>query len=107
MVADHLPEDMGDKSWLPSKRQVGFGINFPVRIAPPTSKEEGAGVVGEYFWDGWTNTLFFVDPKNKITAVLMTHYYPFGGTPVQKRFRDAVYSNIPEAHYQPPDAFKD
>lgn len=100
MVADHLPEDVGDKSWLPSKGQVGFGINFAVRIAPPASEEEGAGVVGEYFWDGWTNTLFFVDPKNKITAVLMTHYYPFGGTPVQKRFRDAVYSNIPEAHYQ-------
>lgn len=107
MTTDHLPKDVGDKSWLPSKGQVGFGINFAVRNAPPASQDEAAGVVGEFFWDGWTNTLFFVDPANKITAVLMTHYYPFGGTPVQKRFRDAVYSNIPEAHYQPPDAFKD
>src|SRR5690606_1947634 len=35
MATDALPPTIGDKSWLPSKGQVGFGIDFAVRIAPP------------------------------------------------------------------------
>jgi CubicO group peptidase (beta-lactamase class C family) len=53
--------------------------------------------VGEFFWDGAADTLFWVDPKNKITAVLFTQYRPFGKVPLHKAFRDAVYSAIPEA----------
>ena len=49
------------------------------------------------FWDGAADTLFWVDPKNKITAVLFTQYRPFGKVPLHKAFRDAVYSAIPEA----------
>ena len=36
-------------------------------------------------WDGAADTLFWVDPKNKITAVLFTHYKPFGKVPLHKR----------------------
>jgi len=36
-------------------------------------------------------------PKNKITAVLFTQYRPFGKVPLHKAFRDAVYSQIPDA----------
>jgi hypothetical protein len=43
------------------------------------------------------NTLFWVDPLNKITAVLFTQYKPFGKVPLHKVFRDAVYSHIPDA----------
>ena len=53
--------------------------------------------MGEFFWDGAQDTLFWVDPQNKITAVLFTQYSPFGKVPLHKAFRDAVYSGIPEA----------
>jgi CubicO group peptidase (beta-lactamase class C family) len=98
MATDAMPSNITDKSWLPSKGQVGFGINLAVRTAPPASPNEAAGVVGEFFWDGWSNTLFFIDPKYKITAVLFNHYYPFGNVPIQKNFRDAVYFSTSEAH---------
>jgi len=97
MATDALPADVGDKGFLPTKGQVGFGIDFAVRIRPPANSQEAAGAVGEFFWDGAADTLFWVDPLNKITAVLFTQYVPFGKVPLHKAFRDAVYSNIPEA----------
>jgi CubicO group peptidase (beta-lactamase class C family) len=92
-----MPQGVTDVSWLPTKGSVGFGIDFAVRIGPPANAQEASGAVGEFFWDGAANTLFWVDPKNKITAVLFTQYKPFGKAPLHKEFRDAVYRNIPEA----------
>jgi CubicO group peptidase (beta-lactamase class C family) len=97
MATDAMPAEVTDKSWLPTKGQVGFGIDFAVRIRPPASAQEASGAVGEFFWDGADDTLFWVDPKNKITAVLFTQYRPFGKVPLHKAFRDAVYSAIPDA----------
>jgi CubicO group peptidase (beta-lactamase class C family) len=97
MTTDALPADVTDTGFLPTKGQVGFGIDFAVRIRPPANAQEASGAVGEFFWDGAADTLFWVDPKNKITAVLFTQYKPFGKVPLHKAFRDAVYSQIPDA----------
>ncbi len=97
MATDAMPAEVTDKSWLPDKGQVGFGINFAVRTAPPVDKGEASGTVGEFFWDGAANTLFWVDPKNNIAAVLFTQYRPFGGVSLHKSFRDAVYQADTEA----------
>jgi CubicO group peptidase (beta-lactamase class C family) len=97
MATDALPQDVTDKGFLPTKGQVGFGIDFAVRIRPPANAQEASGAVGEFFWDGAADTLFWVDPTNRITAVLFTQYKPFGKVPLHKAFRDAVYSEIPEA----------
>ncbi len=97
MATDALPKDITDISWLPSKGSVGFGIDFAVRITPPKDAKEASGQVGEFFWDGAGNTLFWVDPVNEITAVLFTQYRPFGRVPLHKNFRDAVYHNVPQA----------
>nr|MBO2467379.1 serine hydrolase [Xanthomonadaceae bacterium] len=92
MASDALPAGLQDRSWLPSKGQVGFGIDFAVRVAPPRDAREASGEVGEFFWDGLANTLFWVDPANRIAAVLFAQWIPFGGVPLHKAFRDAVYA---------------
>jgi CubicO group peptidase (beta-lactamase class C family) len=97
MATDAMPAEVTDTSWLPSKGQVGFGIDFAVRIRPPVDAHEASGAIGEFFWDGAADTLFWVDPKNKITAVLFTQYRPFGKVPLHKAFRDAVYAAFPDA----------
>jgi CubicO group peptidase (beta-lactamase class C family) len=98
MATDAMPKDVADKSWLPSKGQVGFGIDFAVRIAPPKDADEASGAVGEFFWDGAGTTLFWVDPQNNIAAVLFTQFRPFDKVHLHKTFRDAVYKNDPVAH---------
>ncbi len=90
MRQDHLPEGLIDKDFLPSKGQMGFGLNFAVRLAAPETKEEPFGVVGEFFWDGAASTLFWVDPKNDITVVLLTQVTPFD-LQAQTALRSAVY----------------
>jgi CubicO group peptidase (beta-lactamase class C family) len=90
MATNHLSDTISQRMWLPTKGQVGFGIDFAVRLRPPTSKEENNGVVGEFFWDGAASTLFWVDPVNDLTAVLFIQIFPFYGK-LHKSFRDAVY----------------
>lgn len=90
MATNQLSADVTDRSWLPSKGQVGFGIDVAVRIAPPASPEENAGAVGEYFWDGAASTLFWVDPENRIASVFFIQRMPFYAA-AHTKFRDAVY----------------
>jgi CubicO group peptidase (beta-lactamase class C family) len=90
MATNHLSDSVTERMWLPSKGQVGFGIDFAVRLKPPVDEKENKGVVGEFFWDGAASTLFWVDPKNELTAVLFVQVFPFSHT-AHKSFRDAVY----------------
>jgi CubicO group peptidase (beta-lactamase class C family) len=91
MTTNWLPDAVASREWLPSKGRVGFGLNFAVRTHLPVGPDEAAGEIGEYFWDGAYDTLFWVDPVNQITAVLFTQYHPFGKAPLHRDFRDAVY----------------
>jgi CubicO group peptidase (beta-lactamase class C family) len=93
MATNHLPATVKDSSFLPSKGQVGFGIDFAVRVAPPKTAAENNGAVGEFFWDGAASTLFWVDPANQLTAVFFTQVVPFDGV-LHKGIRDAVYGPV-------------
>lgn len=101
MGTNQLDPQITERSWLPDKGEVGFGLDFAVRVAPPAERGGKAGEVGEFFWDGAAYTLFWVDPKNKLTAVFFTQYKPFGKVPAHKAFRDAVYQGVDPAALAP------
>jgi CubicO group peptidase (beta-lactamase class C family) len=90
MATNQLSDSVTKRMWLPSKGQVGFGIDFAVRLRPPVDEKEKNGMVGEFFWDGAASTLFWVDPTNNLTAVLFVQVFPFSNE-LHKAFRDAVY----------------
>lgn len=91
MATNQLADSITERSWLPSKGQVGFGIDFAVRVASPADADENHGVVGEFYWDGAASTLFWVDPVNKLTAVMFVQLFPYDQIGLHKKFRDAVY----------------
>lgn len=91
MATNHLPDSVTERSWLPGKGRVGFGIDFAVRVAPAETAEENNGVVGEFFWDGAASTLFWIDPHNDLAAVLFVQLFPYDPIKLHKKFRDAVY----------------
>jgi CubicO group peptidase (beta-lactamase class C family) len=101
MFTNQLPVDIKDRSFLASRGQFGYGIDGAIRVAAPAVATEASGEVGEYTWDGFTNTLFWVDPRNSIAAVLFTQYVPFGAVPLHKAFRDAIYRGT---HAEAPSA---
>jgi len=90
MATDHLDPRITERLFLPSKGSVGFGIDFAVRTAQPRSADENRGAVGEFFWDGYATTLFWVDPANRLAAVFFVQKTPFDGT-LHRDFRAAVY----------------
>jgi CubicO group peptidase (beta-lactamase class C family) len=47
---------------------LGFGLGFGVSIAPP---KIGSGSMGEYNWGGAAGTVFWIDPKEDIVAIIM------------------------------------
>lgn len=94
MATNQLADSITERHFLPSKGQVGFGIDFAVRVAPPANAEENNGIVGEFFWDGAASTLFWVDPVNELTAVLFVQLMPYDQVGLHKSFRDAVYGTV-------------
>ncbi len=94
MATSHLADSVTERSWLPTKGQMGFGIDFAVRVAPPKTVEENNGVVGEFYWDGAASTLFWVDPVNELTAVMFVQLFPYDKIGLHKAFRDAVYGPV-------------
>ena len=72
MARDALPASIGitDRSWLPGKGQVGFGIDFAVRTASPKTANEASGEVGEFFWDGAANTAIIARIRLKHVMVV-------------------------------------
>ena len=69
----------------------GWGLGFRVMI--DLKKIKGIGSLGEFGWGGAASTYFLVDPKNDLTAVLMTQV--FEGNPIlHKDFISTIYFNI-------------
>jgi len=89
MTSDHLgdmprPADMIGPGF-------GFGLGFAVRTAPGMGTTPGS--VGQYYWGGAAGTTFWVDPAERLFAVMMIQatgqreYY-------RMLFRDMVYAAI-------------
>lgn len=69
----------------------GWGLGFRVMI--DLKKTKGIGSLGEFGWGGAASTYFLVDPKNDLSAVLMTQV--FEGNPIlHKDFISTIYFNI-------------
>ena len=73
MTADHLTAEMSNRitATVPTMSGFGFGLGFAVR------RQDGVagfiGTEGEYMWSGAYGTYFWVDPKEQLVVVLMSH----------------------------------
>jgi len=89
MTADHLGPIPGAPDLLPPGH--GFGLGFAVRrergIAPLP------GSVGMFYWSGMAGTTFWVDPSERLAAVLMIQA-PGQREHYRALFRDMVYAAV-------------
>ncbi len=89
MTSDHLGTVTGATDLLPPGH--GFGLGFAVRTHAGMAPFPGS--VGNYYWSGAAGTSFWVDPTERLFAVLMIQ------APVQREyyrllFRDMVYAAL-------------
>ncbi len=95
MTSDHLggamalPMDPG--LLLLGSKGYGFGLGFAVRLADGVAAVPGSA--GEYMWAGYGGTYFWVDPKEQVTAVLMTQ----AASPQRAYFRKLVKQLVYQA----------
>ena len=69
----------------------GWGLGF--RILIDLNKSNNIGSLGEFGWAGAASTYFLVDPKNDLTAVLMTQV--LNGDPIIKKdFVKTIYNSL-------------
>ena len=88
MTADHLG-GMPAAELLASGH--GFGLGFAVRLAAGLAPFPGS--VGSYFWGGAAGTTFWVDPAERMFAVLMIQA-PGQREHYRLLFRDLAYAAI-------------
>ena len=91
MTADHLGEI---KPAIPLLAPgYGFGLGFAIRRADGLNGV--AGSAGEYNWGGAGGTMFWVDPREQLVAVLMTQAQPGAWQrEFRELFRQLVYQAI-------------
>ncbi len=66
----HTPVAMALGSFGPTPEMgTSFGLGFAIRVDPGRNPVPGS--VGDFSWAGITGTFFWVDPKEKLAAVLM------------------------------------
>ena len=92
MTLNHLPK--GEKSGYGERPgvagTVGFGLGFGVTTEPPLTS---LGSKGEFSWGGLAGTIFWVDPEEDLTAILMVQMVrnPY---PLRAQFRTLVYQSL-------------
>jgi CubicO group peptidase (beta-lactamase class C family) len=99
MTTDHLPPGtpigLGGQfgSLKPDLEDgQGFGLGFAVRVAPGHNPYPGS--VGEFYWVGATGTVFWVDPKERLIAIMMIQL-PLGqGRHYRSLVRNLVYQAL-------------
>jgi CubicO group peptidase (beta-lactamase class C family) len=79
--------------WRSSSLETGqgYGLGFGINSEPGLNPSPGSK--GDYYWAGLFGTLFWVDPKEQVIAIMMTQamgqQHPYG-----HRLRHSVYQAI-------------
>ncbi len=71
MASDHLGKDIRNNvaGTEMARAGYGFGLGVAVRTEPGIAGTNGS--VGDFTWNGANGTIFWVDPKERLTVVVM------------------------------------
>jgi len=90
MTVNHVGSLFAERG--PADAGKGFGLGFDV--VEDLGKTGSYGTLGAFGWGGAYHTNYWVDPKEKLVAVIMTQLLPSGGSDLHGRFRTLVYQSI-------------
>ncbi|MFQ5739345.1 MAG: serine hydrolase domain-containing protein [Acidobacteriota bacterium] len=89
MTRNHLSRSIGEIS---PNSGVGFGLDFAVVLDP--IRVGSLGSAGEFNWGGLASTVFWIDRKEDLIAILMTQFIPSGHYPLRAQFKNLIYQAI-------------
>jgi len=90
MTVNHVGTLFAERG--PADTGMGFGLGFDV--LEDVGKSGRYGSEGAFGWGGAYFTTYWVDPREKLVALLMTQLLPATGSDLHGRFRALVYQSI-------------
>jgi CubicO group peptidase (beta-lactamase class C family) len=87
MTVNHTP----DLATIPIAG-AGYGWGLGFRVLTDLAATQTLGSVGNYGWSGIYGTTFWVDPKEKLVAIMLVQRYP--GSTVAGAFQPLVYQAL-------------
>ena len=103
MTRNHLTPEQGALNWYaqgrftdkdPWTRLDGYGWGLSIGVRVDDQPHTVGGGKGEFKWDGFANTTFFVDPENDIVAVAMTQYLGPRQDDLESALRTSLYGGV-------------
>lgn len=93
MTRNHLSEDLKPfavgQANEADTRGCGFGLGF--RVVTDLAQHGVIGSEGIYSWGGAASTVFWNDPKENISAILLTQFMPSSYYPLRREFQVGTY----------------
>lgn len=78
---------------VPYPTGVGFGLEFSIRTGVGKAGELGSE--GDYGWGGDYHSVYWVDPRERLTVEYLTQLLPAGGTDDHVKLRSLLYQALP------------
>lgn len=75
-----------------NRKELGFGLG--VRMVTNLGESFTSGSPGMFGWDGAASTLVWMDPKERLVALLLTQNMPFNQDDIHAHFTTGVYSAL-------------
>jgi CubicO group peptidase (beta-lactamase class C family) len=75
---------------------AGYGFGLGMRVLMDVSQSGMAGSVGEFGWFGALATYFWVDPRERLTGILLTQHAPYDRYPAAQQFKQLTYQALIE-----------
>ena len=98
MHSNHLTDDLKPfavgQSMSSDTKGCGFGLGF--RVVMDIAQHGIIGSNGIYSWGGAASTVFWIDPKEDIVAILLTQFMPSSHYPLRREFQIAAYQALME-----------
>jgi hypothetical protein len=105
MTTNSLPPDIRFAlNMIGPTAGASWGLGFAIRTNPEASQVPGS--VGTFTWGGLWGTTFWIDPAEKLIAVLMIQVTPSASNPYQSALRNLTYGALrfPEVQLFAPPA---
>jgi CubicO group peptidase (beta-lactamase class C family) len=73
---------------------AGYGFSLGTRVLMDVGAAGVAGSAGEFGWDGAFNTFFWIDPVEKLYALVMLQHHPNNFYPLFQRTKAIIYASL-------------
>lgn len=88
MLSNQIAPDLPTGPPLDFREGYGFGFGGAVLV----DAEAGApATLGEYYWEGFANTLFWIEPETGVTVIALAQIIPYGTYPLAEELKLLVH----------------